>query len=65
MNGPPFDAVGAGFYPAIMPKKRAAKAKKKPAKKDQSQIALSVVEKAIGGKLATPSKGSGVRRRGG
>jgi hypothetical protein len=31
-------------------------AKKKPARKDASQIALSVVERAIGGKLATPKK---------
>ncbi len=43
-------------YNARMTKPKPA-AKKKPAKptkrRDQSQIALSVVEKAIGGKLAT------------
>jgi hypothetical protein len=44
-----------------MPKPTTKKppAKKKPAGKpnrDQSQIALSVVEKAIGGKLAEPKR---------
>lgn len=35
------------------PKKKPA-AKKKPAKPDAAQTALSVVERAIGGKLAEP-----------
>jgi hypothetical protein len=34
-----------------MTKKKKPKPKKRTPKKDQSQIALSVVEKAIGGKL--------------
>jgi hypothetical protein len=34
------------------PKPKKAGAKKKPAKRDASQTALSVVERAIGGKLA-------------
>jgi len=38
-----------------MPKPKKKPAKKK-SRKDQSQIALSVVERAIGGKLARPKR---------
>lgn len=45
-------------------KKPAKRPAKKAERKDQSQIALSVVEKAIGGKLTVKSKTGGRIGRG-
>jgi hypothetical protein len=56
------DTNCATIYAASMAKKTVTKPKKKLAR-DQSQIALSVVEKAIGGKLAQRNA-SASRRKG-